>query len=141
MLGGHLQCANCRGHPQQVTGDTKLGGAADKPGSHGSIQRDLQVGEMGRQKPPDIHPGECKIWSLGRTAPALVCGVHPRAEQAQGALINVYKHLKAGCKVDRAWLFPVVPSGRTRHHRHKLECWGFPLHIRNTFFPTRLTKS
>lgn len=35
----------------------------------------------------------------------------------------------------------MVPSGRTRHHGHKLECWRIPLHIRNTFFPARVTKS
>lgn len=90
---------------------------------------------------PDIEPGECKVLSLGRTAPALVCALHPRAEQAQSILISVDKHLKSGCKEDRAWLFPVVPSGRTRHHGHKLECWRVPLHIRNTFLPARVTKS
>lgn len=35
----------------------------------------------------------------------------------------------------------MVPSARTRHREHKLECWRVPLHIRNTFFPVRVTKS
>lgn len=70
-----------------------------------------------------------------------VLSVHPGAEQAQGVLINVRKHLKADCKENSAWLFPVVPSGRTRHHGHKLKCWRVSLHVKTTFFPARVTKS
>lgn len=130
LLGGRLRCANCRGHPQQVTIDTKLGGAGGKPGSHRSTEGLAGWRNGPAETYPDIYPEECEVLSLGRTAPAVVCAVHPRAEQAQSVLINVYKHIKAGCKEDGAWLFPVVPSGRIRHCGHKLDCWRVPLHLR-----------
>ena len=42
-------------------------------------------------------------------------------EKAQGNLINMCKYLKGGCKEDRARLFPVVPSDRTRGNGHTLK--------------------
>lgn len=58
--------------------------------------------------------------------------VPPRAEEAQGDLIHVYKYLR-GSVEDRDWIYPAVPSGRTRGHRHKLECRRVPLHVRKHF--------
>ncbi|KAK4806621.1 hypothetical protein QYF61_013876 [Mycteria americana] len=52
----------------------------------------------------------------------------------RGHLINVYKYLKGGCKEDRARLFPVVPTDRTRGNGHSLRCRRFPTNIREHFF-------
>lgn len=50
----------------------------------------------------------------GGTAPALVYAVHPRAEQAQGVLINVYKHLKAKrTEPGSSWWCPVAGPDTT----------------------------
>lgn len=38
----------------------------------------------------------------------------PEEEEAQGFLTNIYKYSKGGCREDRAGLFSVVPSARTR---------------------------
>lgn len=42
-------------------------------------------------------------------------------EKTQGVLISVYKYLKGGCKLDRAWVCSVVPSERARSNAHKLK--------------------
>lgn len=56
--------------------------------------------------------------------------VQPRREKARRNL-SVYKYLKEGCKEDRARLFSVVPSARTRGSGHKLEDRRVPLNISN----------
>lgn len=49
--------------------------------------------------------------------------VRPGEEEAQEHLISVCKYLKGGCRDDRATLFSVVPSDRTRGSEHKLKHW------------------
>jgi len=78
---------------------------------------------------------ECLSYEERRRVPEL-----SSLKNAQGDLINVYKHLKGGCKVDGARLFPVVPSARTRGRGHTLKHRRFPLNIRKHFHIVRVTK-
>jgi len=55
-------------------------------------------------------------------------------------LINAYKRLKGGCQEDRAKLFSVVPSDKTRCNVHKLKHRKFHLMMRKNFFPLRVTE-
>jgi len=59
----------------------------------------------------------------------------------KGDLVNVYKCLKGGCTEDRARLFSVVASNRTRVSGHKLKLRRFPLKIRKCFYPWRVTEN
>ena len=48
------------------------------------------------------------------------------------------KNLKVGCKVDRARVFPVVSSDRTRGNGHRLKQGRFLPNIRTHFFIVRV---
>jgi len=66
--------------------------------------------------------------------------VQPGEERAQGDLSNVYKYLQGGCKEDRARLFSVVPSDRTRGRGHTRKHWRSPLNIRKHVVTVRLPR-
>jgi len=58
----------------------------------------------------------------------------------RGDLRNANKYLQGGGQEDRARLFSVVPSDRTRGNGHKLKPRKFQLKMRKNFFPLRVTE-
>jgi len=52
----------------------------------------------------------------------------------------MYKHLKEEYKEDRASLFSVVPSDKTRGNGQQLKHRTFPLNIRKYFLTVRVPK-
>ena len=53
---------------------------------------------------------------------------------------SMYRYLKGEIKEDRARLFSVVPSDRTRGNRHRLKHGSFLLNIRKHLFTVRVTE-
>ena len=58
----------------------------------------------------------------------------------RGDLQNASKYLQGGGQEDRARLFSVVPSDRTRGNGHKLKQRKLQLNRRKNFFPLRVTE-
>jgi len=61
-----------------------------------------------------------------------------RKRRLRGHLINTYKYLKVGYQEDRARVFSVVPSDRTRGNVHRLKHRKFCLKMTKKFL--RVTK-
>jgi len=58
----------------------------------------------------------------------------------RGGLRNASKYLQSGCQEDRAKLFSVLRSDRTRGNGHKLKHGKFRLNMRKNYFPLRVTE-
>jgi len=65
---------------------------------------------------------------------------HLEKRRPGGNLIDVYKHLKGGCKEEGAKFLSLVPSDRTRGDGHKLKHRRFPLNTRKPFSAVRATE-
>ena len=121
-----VQYTNCRAHPSKFVDDTELGRVADRPEGHASIQRDLdRLEKWANRNLMRFNQEKCNVLPLGRNKPR-----HQYMLFSQGDLINVYKYLKGECTEVRAWLFSVVPSGRTRGNGQKLKYRKSHLHLR-----------
>lgn len=64
----------------------------------------------------------------------------PEKRRLSEDLINVYKSLEGGCRDDRARLFSVMHTDRTRSNGHKLK-GSFPLSIRKQLFTVQVIEN
>ncbi|KAK4829452.1 LOW QUALITY PROTEIN: hypothetical protein QYF61_004670 [Mycteria americana] len=122
-----------------------LPGSVDKVGIEGRViaqelrsrlrrQRDELAALLDKLMQKVIHSAQTTTCHFALTPTSMGSRNLEKRRLGGAELINVYKYLKGGCKEDRARLFSVVPSDRTRDNTPQLKHGRFCLNIRKHFF-------
>lgn len=107
-----------------------LGGPWNSVSSFGLLSTNGHTGESPAKRHENyLGTGTCLVWRETEIA-----GTFQGGEQKALGSINLHKYPRKGCKDDRARVFSVVPSNRTRGSRHNVEPRRLWLNFRKWIF-------